>query len=73
MSAGSKLAVCIGCGCDQLHACDGGCSWLRIDRDKSVGVCSECPHQVEVFDAGNRKLSTQARIEADMREVFGHG
>jgi len=66
----AKLPVCIGCGCDQLHACDAGCYWVRIDKVAGAGVCSECPTHVGRFDAGDRKLSTEARLELDMREVF---
>lgn len=34
--------TCIGCGCDDNHACDFGCSWLVVDRRVGLGVCSEC-------------------------------
>lgn len=64
-------ATCIGCGCDEVHGCDVGCSWIRVDRDKGVGVCTECPDHVERFDQGERKLSMEARLERDMRETFG--
>lgn len=65
-----SIANCIGCGCNDVHACDGGCSWLRVDRVAGLGVCSECPDFVAGFDAGKRKLSTQARLEIDMRKEF---
>lgn len=29
---------CIGCGCDERHACAGGCSWARKDPP----VCDRC-------------------------------
>jgi hypothetical protein len=41
------LAVCIGCGCDDDHACEMGCYWLHVDYAHGVGVCSECSDQVE--------------------------
>jgi hypothetical protein len=47
------VSVCIGCGCDDLHACPRGCSWLRVDRDLGQGVCSECGHLVEDWDSDN--------------------
>jgi len=53
-------AACIGCGCDDDHACEGGCSWLRIDRDEYVGVCSSCPQFEARWDAGERDLSEAA-------------
>lgn len=63
-----NLTVCIGCGCDDMNACDGGCGWLRNDGE--LGVCSECPDHVNRFDKGDRRLSTEARLEVDLRKEF---
>lgn len=49
------VSTCLGCGCDDLHACPGGCSWLRVDRESGLGVCSECGHLVAAWDDGARK------------------
>lgn len=57
-------ALCIGCGCDDDHACEGGCSWLRIDRDDYIGVCSSCSHLEAGWDAGDRELSDAAMEHA---------
>lgn len=35
-------ARCVICGCTDSRACAGGCSWLAVDRDERVGVCSSC-------------------------------
>ena len=51
---------CIGCGCDEINACDGGCSWVRIDHALGRGVCSECTEHVERWDAGRRRFSPRA-------------
>jgi ParB/RepB/Spo0J family partition protein len=48
--AKEPLATCIGCGCDDDHACEGGCTWLRVDRQSGKGVCSSCPDHVEQWD-----------------------
>lgn len=32
------LTKCIKCGCDELHACDGGCYWAST----SPPICSRC-------------------------------
>lgn len=44
-------AVCIGCGCDTMHACvdqDGNaCYWLKVDYEIGLGVCSECPQYLD--------------------------
>ncbi len=47
---GDSIACCIGCGCDDLHACPGGCSWLRVDYKQGQGVCSKCPDQIQQWD-----------------------
>ena len=56
-------SVCIGCGCHDMHACTNEitgepCSWVRIDREISLGVCSECVRDVDRWDRGDRKLTT---------------
>lgn len=50
----SSVAVCIGCGCDDNHACAARCWWLRLDREHQEGVCSECEEHVEAWDRGDR-------------------
>lgn len=49
------VATCVGCGCDDLNACPLGCAWLRVDRKKKIGVCSECPAEVKAWDAKQKK------------------
>lgn len=59
MSSHHQLAICIGCGCNDLQACEGDagpCSWTRLDRNAELGVCSECPDQVEAWDQGDREI-----------------
>jgi hypothetical protein len=34
--------VCIGCGCDDHHPCPGGCSWVAVNDEIRVGLCSTC-------------------------------
>lgn len=56
----TPIATCIGCGCDDLHACVdsllGPCSWLRVDYETGTGVCSECADEEARFDAGDRSF-----------------
>lgn len=33
---------CIGCGCTQARACEGGCAWVSVDHGRGWGVCSSC-------------------------------
>lgn len=37
MRAPADARICRACGCWELRACEGGCSWLSADR------CSACP------------------------------
>jgi len=50
----SPSASCIGCGCHDLRACEGGCWWLRVDYAAAAGVCSECESHAARWDAGDR-------------------
>lgn len=65
------ISNCIGCGCDDQHACDGGCSWFVVDRNAGVGVCSSCPEHRDRFIAGDRSASIDASVEIDLRKEFG--
>lgn len=63
------VATCIGCGCDDYHACydvkaGHSCYWLRPDRKSGLGVCSCCEYSVEAWDAGSRKINV-AHVMAD--------
>jgi len=48
-------AFCIGCGCSDRHACvtpvTGACFWIKVDRELGIGVCSEYPDRVDLFEA----------------------
>lgn len=48
------ISSCIGCGCTDDHACDGGCWWMRVDRSIGKGVCSQCEEFIAAWDAGVR-------------------
>jgi hypothetical protein len=61
------ICTCIGCGCDDLHACDDdsvgdGCHWLIEDRHIGLGVCSMCPDEVKRWHKGERMPSRKALI-----------
>jgi hypothetical protein len=42
-----QVFVCRGCGCDDNHACEGGCSWVLLDIDQTTGVCSACAVELQ--------------------------
>lgn len=35
-------SFCIGCGCGDYSPCEGGCSWVAVDRAAGLGICSNC-------------------------------
>ena len=62
----SKIATCIGCGCDDFNACvntvsDMPCHWNRVDRKSGLGVCSECSEHIGRWDGGDREMSEAAK------------
>jgi len=52
--------ICIGCGCTDDRACSGGCSLMRTDPVRRVGVCSNCFRDAVRWDAGDRRISENA-------------
>lgn len=52
-----EVATCIGCGCDDQHACKGPddlpCHWLDVDYARGHGVCSLCPDSLDDFRSGD--------------------
>jgi hypothetical protein len=44
--ATTTAVICIGCGCDELHACidasENPCRWIAVDEGAGLGLCSEC-------------------------------
>lgn len=57
------IASCIGCHCNDLQACHGGCHWLRVDYEAGFGVCSKCPELEARWDAGDRQpRSTRTQL-----------
>lgn len=41
-SIGAEPVSCVGCGCTEENACPGGCSWVAVDYESGVGICSRC-------------------------------
>jgi hypothetical protein len=63
----SIICTCIGCGCDDLHACGerrtrAGCSWLIKDGHIGLGVCSSCPDEAKRWHTGDRRPSRKALL-----------
>ena len=69
-------ARCIGCGCTDGRACDGGCYWVRLDRSREIGVCSCCGHLAAQWDGEVRQrqlriIEREARDEYEQRKHHG--
>lgn len=72
------VATCIGCGCDDDHACwddaqDAPCSWTRVDYTVGLGVCSACPELVSAWDTGDREIRVPSapRLADDAADIDG--
>jgi hypothetical protein len=55
---------CVGCGCTEEHACEGGCSWVDADRL----LCSTCllsiAGHVDPAMSVNQARLSQVRLRA---------
>jgi len=62
--AGWKLfpvPTCTHCACTEAAACQGGCSWVKLDKTTNAGVCSRCaPVKQAAKKAGKRKAPPSA-------------
>lgn len=43
-----KDSTCRCCGCTDSAACLGGCSWVLVDRERKVGICSSCDELINL-------------------------
>lgn len=68
------LCVCIGCGCDDEHACTDllgdACSWVQQSGSGRRGVCSQCPTWIRLWNRGERKLSERAKATIAERKLM---
>jgi predicted amidophosphoribosyltransferase len=60
----SKLRICRGCGCHDLHACPGGCSWVLFDVDIPSGICSACAQDFNWHPRAMMEALCEAAAEA---------
>jgi hypothetical protein len=61
----SRSPVCVGCGCDNDHACFDQdarlpCHWIRLEPGAGKGLCSACPELAEAWDRGKREFRVMA-------------
>lgn len=59
------LCQCIGCGCDDSHACadllGDPCGWLVRSKSGRLGVCTQCPLTMRAWIAGRRRFTERAK------------
>jgi hypothetical protein len=60
------IAYCIGCGCHDHHACvdpktHEPCSWLSVDYEEGLGVCSACPGEIARWESGDHAMAAKLR------------
>jgi hypothetical protein len=60
-----SLTTCIGCGCTELNACLGGCTWLVVFEGHEEGICSECPDTYQLYLDNLEDVDTPALILPD--------
>jgi hypothetical protein len=70
------VTTCIGCGCDEGHACvqAGGeaCAWLEVSAGGLAGVCSACAGIFDRASIPGELLEAEASmIEHARREARG--
>lgn len=66
---------CVGCGCSEMDACDGGCAWAgkAYIKGQERGVCTACPAAIKRWQAGKREFTPEAlqRIKTRRAMIFG--
>lgn len=60
-----SASTCTNCGCTDLRACPGGCSWLGVNHEDGTGVCSNCPKHLTAWRAQQVEAELDAEAEAD--------
>lgn len=58
-----NYAYCMGCARHDLAACPNGSSWLRVDYDQHIGVCSQCRGLLKAWKAGDRSMRVALGLE----------
>jgi hypothetical protein len=68
------ICQCIGCGCDDNHACQDllgdPCGWLVKSRSGRLGVCTQCPATMRLWEAGKRNFSERAKAMVIQRNLL---
>jgi len=60
-------AVCLGCGCSDFDACEGGCWWHTVNYDAGIGECSNCAGAYTMIIERWDEIASLRRNESDCR------
>lgn len=61
----SRRLECLGCGCTEERACEGGCAWHQ------PGICTTCARFADVILLGNARADRI--VKSTMRLYVRHG
>lgn len=59
------MTACIGCGCTDEEACEGGCYWIAKSPGDLAGACSACMHDGIIPVRGLELAQELVDVEAD--------
>jgi hypothetical protein len=58
-----KVRTCRICGCDDLHACEGGCYWISDSDD----LCSRCALDADMV----ADISAEKKAINEVTDILG--
>lgn len=63
------MTICIGCGCTDDEACEGGCHWVAVGPRGISGLCSSCEElgiiELEGDELAQELADTEAQADAE--------
>lgn len=63
-----NASTCTSCGCTDLRACPGGCSWLGVNHKDGTGVCSNCPKALTAW-RNQQAVQERGRVGRDAAQA----
>lgn len=63
-----NASTCTNCGCTDLQACAGGCSWLGVNHKDGTGVCSRCPKALTAW-RNQQAVQERSRVGRDTAQA----
>lgn len=67
--AQDDVCTCVACGCDDEHACPGGCGWVAQNLESMQGLCDACTEsgkailiEVHLTTSNRREFAAEAMV-----------